>query len=110
MRNLKPKPSEKNKLLNNYRKSALVRSLLAEGVDPLCRNKNGDTVIHLLCNDKNKTYDRQLCKEICDKTPEIKSMKNKNDHTPYDLAKKSKKYDLLYITGLYFFYLIIIHY
>ena len=103
MKNLKPKPSEKNNLLNNYRKSALVRSLLAEGVDPLCCNKEGDTVIHLLCNDENKSYDRYLCKEICEKFPEIKSIRNEEGYTPYDLAKASKKYDLLYITGLFFF-------
>ena len=96
------KTKEENKLLNNYRNSKEVRRLLAEGVNPLCSNKNGYTVVHHLCNDKNKTYDRQLCKEICEKNPDIKLMRNKDGYTPYDLAKARKKYDLLYITGLYF--------
>lgn len=99
--NHKSNINREKELLKNYHDSQLVISLLADGVDPFCVNKNGDTVMHFLCNDKRKTYDRQLCKKICEKNPVIKSIRNKQGCTPYDLAKSTKKYDLLYITGLY---------
>ena len=90
---------EENKLLRNYRNSDTVRVLLKNGENPLGQNKNKDTILHLMCSQENKVYDRNLIKQICEKTPEIKCMENKDGFTPYELAKDSKKYDLLYITG-----------
>ena len=92
-------PKCKDLLQGGYRNSDLVKKELLAGEDPSKQNHNGDTILHLMCCLKKKEYDRKLIRWICEKCPKIKSIENKNEDTPYGLAKKKKKHDLLYILG-----------